>query len=96
MLRSNAPVDNIKIVNSDMSGAVLYFQDIRAEGLDYPTTNVLVSGTTFKGEGGRIVTCDGKQSVNLKIIGSLTASNYKATYTGDVNLVGCDIDLIKE
>ncbi len=96
MLRSNAPVDNIKIVNSDMYGAVLYFQDICAEGLDYPTSNVLVSGTTFKDNGGRIVMCDGNQSVNLKITGSLVASNYKATYTGNVNLVECDIDLTQE
>ncbi len=96
MLRSNAPVDNIKIINSDMCGSLLYFQDINAEGLDYPTTKVLVSGTTFKGNGSRIITCEGKQSVDIKIVGSLAEESYSGTYSGNVNLVFCDLNLAEE
>lgn len=96
MLRSNAPVDNIKIINSDMNGNVLCFQDIGAEGLEYPTTKVLVSGTTFKGNGSSIITCERKQNVDIKIIGSLVEESYSGTYGGNVNLVSCDLNIIKE
>lgn len=96
MLRANAPVDNIKIINSDMCGSVIYFQDIEAEGLEYTTTNVLVSGTTFRGKGMRLFTCDGKQSADVKIVGSLACDGFKGTYSGNVRVKYSDIELTKE
>ncbi len=95
MLRSNAPVDNIKIINSDMCGAVMYFQNINAEGLEYPETKVLVSGTTIR-SGGRIITCDEGQSAVVKFLGSLVDDGLKFSYSGNVKLPVCDINLIKE
>ena len=47
MLRSTALLDNVKIVNSNINGALLYFKDLEIDGLDYPQVNVLVSIILF-------------------------------------------------
>lgn len=95
MLCSNAPVDNIKIINSDIYGDMLFFQDIEVCGLDHPATNILISGTTFLGDEGRIVTCEGKQSVALRIVGSLFKKGYRAYCIGNVDILASDINFDK-
>ncbi len=93
---SNAAVDNIRIINSDISGTVMHLQNIKAEGLEYPDTKVLISGTAFRGNGGRIITCDESRSATVKIVGSLADDGFRGTYKGNVKLPACDIELIKE
>ncbi len=95
MIRSNAPVDNIKIINSELCGNALYFQDIQLEGLEYNETNVIMSGVTFKNDECEIVRCEGNQRANVKITSSLANRSFVGKYSGNVEFPLCDIKLKK-
>ncbi len=84
LLNAVTPVDNIKIINSVMDNSSIVLSDIETEGMEYKRTNILFSGTTFKGEGGTLVKCNPGRSASVKILGSCADEGYKADFEGDV------------
>lgn len=96
LLSSRTPVDTVKLINSVVKNSEIQLADIETEGIVYPKTTLLFSGTTFQGKGGRLVACTGRQQATLKIIGSLPHEGYSATVSGNVTIDQTDLPLQKE
>lgn len=65
MLRSNAPVDELKFINVDMKDRKIYLQDIEADGLEYPKSNITLENVTSADGNEDFIICDGQQSANI-------------------------------
>ena len=59
---------------------------------------VLLSGTTFRGEGEHlIVRCGETRSADLKILGSIIEDDsFRAKIRGDIRVISSDIELEKD
>lgn len=76
LIKAKTPVNNIKLVNSMLNGSEIFLYDM-GEGLHYDTTHVLISGTTFTGNGqDTIVHSSPTRPVDVIIIGSVVEGNY--------------------
>lgn len=91
LLHSRTPVDTVKLINSVMENSAILLEDIETEGIIYPRTNILFSGTTFKGEGGCLVNCTGGQHADVKFMGSLTEEGFTASVSGNTTVSQADI-----
>lgn len=93
LLYSRTPVDTVKFINSVMQNSKIQLEDIETEGIVYPKTGILFSGVTLQGQGGLLVECSGRQSAELKMIGSLPEPDYTASVSGNVTVNEADIPI---
>ena len=91
LITAVTPVDSIKIINSVMDNSQIVLTDIKTEGMEYKRTNILFSGTTFKGSGGVLVECDEGRSASVKICGSCADEGYRAEFSGNVKVNNIDL-----
>ena len=91
LLDAITPVDSIKVINSVMDNSSIGLKDIETEGMEYQKTNILFSGTTFRGKGGMLVETSGNRSASVKIIGSCSDEGYKAEFSGNVTVKQSDL-----
>lgn len=96
LLYSRTPVNTVKIVNSVMRNSEIQLLDIETEGISYPKTNILFTGVTFQGKGGRLVACEGRQQADIKLIGSLPEQGFSASVSGNVTMTQTDLPMEKE
>jgi len=96
LLYSRTPVDTVKLINSVMKNSEIQLEDIETDGIVYPKTNILFSGTTFRGKGGRLISCNGRQKSEVKFIGSLPEEGFCATVAGNVTVSQVDFPVEKE
>lgn len=96
LLYSRTPVDTVKLINSVVRNSEIQLMDIETEGISYPKTNILFSGTTFLGKGGRLVTCEGRQRAEIKLMGSLPQEEFCASVSGNVTVNQADLPIEKE
>ncbi len=96
LLYSRTPVDTVKLINSVMKNSEIQLEDIETDGIVYPKTNILFSGTTFQGKGGRLISCQGRQRAEAKFIGSLPEEGFSATVSGNVIVSQADFSVENE
>lgn len=95
-LFSRTPVDTVKMIHSVMKDNQILLEDIETPGIDYPRTKILFSGTTFDGNGGKMVTCTGRQKADVKFTGSLAEEAFTASVSGDVTVSQADVTVVHE
>lgn len=90
---SVTPVNTIKVINSVLKNSKVELVGQDTDGLEYGTTHVLLSGTTFKGSGEQpVVVCDEKRRATLKIAGSIVEDeSFLPTVQGDVKVIASDL-----
>jgi hypothetical protein len=93
LIAALTPINSIKLINSVLTNSEIHLESLTIDGLRYPPTHVLMSGTTFKGAGKqRILHCDPLRPATLKILGSTTEeSTFQAAVSGDVQVLATDI-----
>ncbi|MBQ2957472.1 MAG: hypothetical protein IJE08_13560 [Clostridia bacterium] len=98
LLRSTTPVNTIKLVNSVLTGSRVDLGFLPEGTVTYPKTQILLSGTTFRGEGEHlIVRCGETRSADLKILGSIIEDDsFRAKIRGDIRVISSDIELEKD
>lgn len=91
ILSGPAPIDIIRVLNSDISK--MDFGYMPVTGLVYPQTTLIMVGTAFRGTGTvAVLTGNQNRIVNVKIIGSSVDGGLTPTATG-VNVITNDIGL---
>ena len=98
LLRTTTPVNSFKLINSVLKDSRVDLGFLPEGTVTYPKTQVLLSGTTFRGEGDQlIVRCGEVRSADVKILGSIVEDDsFRAYYKGDVNIISSDIPLEKQ
>lgn len=98
LLRATTPIGTIKLINSVLYNSRVDLGFLPEGTVTYPKANVLLSGTTFRGEGEHVVVrCGEVRSANLKVVGSVVESeNFRPVIKGDVNVISCDIPVEKK
>ena len=94
LILSSTPVNTIKLINSVLQNSKIALRTLPVEGLVYGQTDILLSGTTFKGSGAQeLVRCDGSRSARLKIAASIAPDDYHPYIRGSVYLLDSDIEI---
>jgi len=95
LLHTMTPVNSVKLINSVLYNSRVNLSYLPEGTVTYPKTHVLLSGTTFKGEGVQeIVRCVPGRSATLRIAGSIIEDDsLRAKVTGDVKVLSSDIPL---
>ena len=98
LLRSTTPVNSFKLVNSVLRNSRVDLGYLPEGTVEYPRTQVLLSGTTFRGEGDQlIVRCDEEREISVKIVGSVVEDDgFRARTKGNVKVISSDIPLEKQ
>ena len=66
------------------------------EGLVYGNTDILLTGTTFKGSTSEaLISCTGERTATVKITNSIAQSDFKPAVEGNVTVISSDIPLSK-
>ena len=94
LIRSSTPVNTIKLLNSVLQNSTIALRTLPVDGLVYGQTDILLSGTTFKGSGVQdLVRCDGGRNARLKIAASIAPDDYHPCICGSVRLLDSDIEI---
>ena len=95
LIWSITPVNSIKLINSVLKNSAVELEGLDIPGLEYGKTHILLSGTTFKGEGEQpVAICQDRRSATLKIVGSIQEKDsFVGTTQGDVKVLASDIPL---
>jgi len=98
LLRTTTPVNSFKLINSVLKNSRVDLGFLPEGTVTYPKTQVLLSGTTFRGQGDQlIVRCGEVRSADVKILGSIVEDDsFRAFCKGDVNIISSDIPLEKQ
>lgn len=98
LLHAITPVNSVKLINSVVHNSRIDLRYLPEGTVEYPKTQVLMSGTTFKGEGVQeIVRCEPGRSAGLRIVGSIVESDgMLAKTTGDVKTAFADIPMAEQ
>ncbi len=97
LIKVVSPINTIKLVNSVMAHSKIHLMTLPdVEGLVYGNTDILLTGTTFKGETEDvIIKCEGERSATVKITNSIADEAFKPKYEGNVKIISTDIPLTK-
>ena len=92
-----SPVNTIKLINSVMRDSKILISTLEdVDGLVYGNTDILMSGTTFKGATkGSIISCTGDRTATVKITNSIAQSDFTPEADGNVTIISSDIPLHK-
>ena len=93
LIMAKTPINTIKLINSTMKNNNIHLRNVDEQGITYTTTNILMSGTTFKGENEQnlITVAEGRTAV-VKITGSIKENDsYRPTMDGDIKIMEMDI-----
>ena len=95
LLRTTTPVNNFKLINSVLRNSRVDLGFLPEGTVTYPKTQVMLSGTTFRGKGDQlIVRCGEMRSADLKIVGSIVEDDsFAAKIKGKVRVISTDIPL---
>ncbi|MBO5452791.1 MAG: hypothetical protein J6A69_02370 [Clostridia bacterium] len=95
LLYSRTPVDNVKFINCTLKDGAINLKHIETEGIVYPETNILFSGTMFKDDIDTFITCDEGLKANVTFANTMNKT-FKTKVKGDVNVKSTDIEIVKE
>ena len=98
LIRANSPINSIKLINSVLRDSDILLNTLDEDiGIKYGHTDILMSGTTFKGAtDNTIVACDGDRTVSVRIMGSGAGNDFHPKYRGNVEIISSDIEIEKE
>lgn len=90
LLKSTAPVGNIKLINSVIQNSAVLLAHRGTEGLVYPEAYLSVIGATLRG---RVVikSVEGRK-LNLRISSGIAEKDSSLSLMGEVKLLSCDTD----
>ncbi len=93
LVRTITPVDTIKVVNSVIGDSKILLETLPEGNLEYPVTQILLSGITFTGKGkNTLVQCETGRKCQMKTVGSLVLSeDFEAEVEGNVEIKEADI-----
>ena len=94
LLWSISPVENVRFVNCTLKNNYVHFDNIKEDGIYYPSTNLLFSGTKFQEELPVLVDCEEGTSAKISIVNSMNAG-ISSTVKGDTIVSASDISLKK-
>ena len=89
-----SPVENVRFINCTLKNNYVHFDNIKEEGICYPTTNLLFSGTKFQEELPLLVYCEEGTRAKISIVNSMDTGIF-STMKGDVVVGSSDISLKK-
>lgn len=90
LLWSISPVDNVRFINCSLKNNAIHFDNIDEEGICYPTTSLLFSGTKFKEELPLFIRCEEGTSTKVCVVNSMN-DDVCAKVEGDVSIRTADI-----
>lgn len=98
LLRANTPVNSFKVINCVLCDCDIFLNTLGGQDEpDYGHTDVLMLGNTYRSNTDRaIIGCTGNRTASIKVIGSTVQGDFKPKYTGNIELLESDIDLIRE
>ena len=98
LLRANTPVNSFKVINCVLCDCDIFLNTLGGQDEpDYGHTDVLMLGNTYLSNTDRaIIGCTGNRTASIKVIGSTVQGDFKPKYTGNIELLESDIDLIRE
>ncbi len=98
LLRASTPVNSFKLINSVLYNSRVDLGFLPEGTVTYPKTQVLLSGTTFKGKGEHaIVRCAEGRAADVRILGSIVEDDsFHAVTVGDVRIIASDIPMEKK
>lgn len=93
LLGIRTPVNTIKLTDSVIGNNRIYLRYLEEEGITYIPAHVLISNTTFKGDGKRsLVYAEKGRKATLKIKGSIKENaSYEPLIEGDIEILKKDI-----
>ena len=94
LLWALTPVDRVRFINCTLKNNFVRFGRLRAEGIVYPTTEMVFDGTKFEAEMPLFVQCPPGRSMNLHVMNSKN-KNFASEVMGDVRICESDISLGK-
>ena len=92
LLWSLTPVSQVRFINCTVKDNVIRFAHVRAEGIVYPRTELLLDGTNFEKENPLLIHCANGTSVDLRIENSKNCE-FSSAIKGDVQISSADIKL---
>ena len=95
LLRSITPVDRISLVNCTLKNNLIRFARIAAQGIVYPTTDLVLDGTKFEEDVPLLVRCFEGVNANLRVVNSVN-KDFSTAVRGDVRICESDISLCKQ
>lgn len=95
-IRSTSPVANIRIINCDIPCGAVYLKNAEIEGMEYPETDILFSGTTFKENDACVVNSEEGCFARIKISAGIEEDGYVASVKGNVDVMSSDINIKHE
>ncbi len=94
LILAATPVNNIKLVNSVLQNSRIELTSLPYMRDAYVKTDILLSGTTFRGIGGNLVVCDAGRTATLKVLGSIVEDDAAVfAVKGAVRTIAADIPL---
>ena len=92
LLWSLTPVRQVRFINCTIKDNVLRFAHLKAEGIVYPRTELLLDGTKFDKQSPLLVHSANGTSVDLRIENSKN-TDFSSAIKGDVQISKADIKL---
>ena len=95
LLWSLTPVDRVHFINCKLKNNFIRFAHLRAEGIVYPKTELILDGTNFEEEIPLFLKCAPGTSVDLHIRNSVN-KDFSSEFQGDITICESDILLKKK
>lgn len=93
LLSSRTPVTGVKVINSVIDNSSIVLEHIDTEGIEYPTSEYIFSGTTFRGNIDTLIQCGEGMKARVKILGSIAPDGFETSISGDVEIAQSDIKI---
>ncbi|MBE6665051.1 MAG: hypothetical protein E7603_02360 [Ruminococcaceae bacterium] len=94
LLWTLSPVDRVHFKDCTLKNNFIRFGCLRAEGIVYQTTEIMLEGTNFTEEIPLLVQCAPGRSIDLHVVNSKN-KNFSSEIMGDVRICESDISLGK-
>jgi len=91
LLWSISPVDNVRFINCTLKNNSVHFDNILEEGISYPKTNLLFSGTRFTEEIPTLIRCEEGTGASVSVVNSM--NDFQSKTEGTVLVKTADISL---
>ena len=89
---SISSVENVRFINCTLKDNYVHFDNIKEEGICYPTTNLLFNGTKFQEKLPLLVHCEEGTRAKISVVNSMDAGIISAV-KGDVVVGASDVSL---
>ncbi len=93
LLWSLTPVKHVRFIDCKLKNNLIRFARLRAEGIVYPTTDLVFDGTKFEEAIPLLVQCSFGTSVNLHVVNSENG-DFSSEIQGNVRI--CEADILLE